>query len=388
MDTNEPKMRLVVGKKELLADVRHLQGLLIQYCDFLGNIGPGADWAPSAQQMLRNHAQFLEQARISLQSLDLASALIRHIFAMRPGDALAIPTKPPETHIDSNESDSTAGLGIEEIRHLIAQVNSLSRHAPIAFQERLRFLLNSLLRFLESLPEHNLERTEEILAEINLLTSDRESRYLVRDVARLARDVYNSVKAVSDGLPIETLEETSEGASEAVRKLRSVILRLERAATQNLDELEKVNALQSEDIQTLSAVRVAAKKIQGDLAKLKHSNPEASEALDMILERMGNDVSGTIMHLTSAYDRQAGRIMQQVSNQSFQDLTGATLKKIIAFVESVQLQLLAVLERYRSVLTLVQSDMGLRPGEQPAPIRTKTEASQDQVDQLLAQYGF
>src|SRR5579863_9888137 len=218
-ESGDPKMRLVVGKKQLLADVVQLQGLLDQYCGFLSTIQPGVDWSAGAQQLLRGHVQFLEQARISIQSLELAAALIRHILEMRAGDALAIPTRGVDPSNGSADLRFLHGgkLEPEELRHLIAQVNSLSGYAPIAFQERLRFLLNGLLRFLEMVSRANAESIDEVLSEINLLTSNRESRHLVREVARLARDVYNSVKEVSDGLPLETLEETTEGASEAVR---------------------------------------------------------------------------------------------------------------------------------------------------------------------------
>jgi chemotaxis regulatin CheY-phosphate phosphatase CheZ len=389
-ESGDPKMRLVVGKKQLLADVVQLQGLLDQYCGFLSTIQPGVDWSAGAQQLLRGHVQFLEQARISIQSLELAAALIRHILEMRAGDALAIPTRGVDPSNGSADLRFLHGgkLGPEELRHLIAQVNSLSGYAPIAFQERLRFLLNGLLRFLEMVSRANAESIDEVLSEINLLTSNRESRHLVREVARLARDVYNSVKEVSDGLPLETLEETTEGASEAVRKLRSVIQRLEKAASENLDQLEKVEAIQHEDIQLLSSAQGASRSAQQDLAKMKAACPEATDEVDRILERMGNEVGGTLMQLTAGYERQSEMILQQVSNQSFQDLSGATLKKIISFVESVQMQLLGVLDRYRSVLSLVQNDLGVRPSDTAPQIKPKTEASQDQVDQLLAQYGF
>jgi chemotaxis regulatin CheY-phosphate phosphatase CheZ len=383
-------MRLLVGKKELLADVLKLQGLLNQYCGFVEGIEPGNEWTGGAQQLLRNHVQFLEQARISLQTLELASALVRHVLGLRPGDTMAIPSRARRGNGAAPEAadGESPWPKAEDFRHLIAQINALSRHAPIAIQERLRFLLHGLMRFVDMLPQSSPERLEEVLTEINLLTSNRESRHLVREVARLARDVYNSVQAVSDGLPLETLEETSEGASEAVRKLRSVIQRLERAASQNLDQLEKVTALQSEDAHTLGASLEAARRIQSDLAKMKAAHPETAAAVDGILERMGNEVGGTIMRLSIGFEQQNDKIMQQMSNQSFQDLSGATLKKIIAFVESVQLELLAVLDRYRSVLNLVQTDMGIVPVEQPAPAKPQAEASQDQVDSLLAKFGF
>lgn len=389
-ERDEPKMRLLVGKKQLLADIYALKGLLDQYCEFLAAIGSGNDWSGDALQLLRNHVRFLGQARVSLQTLELAVALIRHILALRPGDTLAIPTRSPGAAGGAGEASVGAGTwpDSQDFRRLVAQINALSRRAPVVMQERLRFLLHGLLRFLETSSDESPERREEILSEINLLTSNRESRHLVREVARLARDVYHSVNAVVDGLPIEMLEESTEGASEAVRKLRSVIQRLEAAAGQNLDQLELVEAIQSQDTLALGEAQTAARRVQLDLAKLKAAHPDAASAVEIILERLGNEASAALMHLALGFGQQSEKILQQVSNQSFQDLSGATLKKTIALVESVQLRLLAVLERYRSVLSLMKSDMALTPAEPAAPVQPKTEASQDQVDKLLAQYGF
>jgi chemotaxis regulatin CheY-phosphate phosphatase CheZ len=399
------KIRLLVPKHELLADTAKLHGLLEQYCGFLDTIAPGASWTEAAQQLLRNHVQFLEQSRISIQSLELAAALIRHVLDLRPGDTLAIPVRTDRDVNPGFAADSTGRapswpdgpdswrgsvLTAAHARHAIAQINALSRNAPIAIHERLRFLLNGLLRFLEMQPDPDPNDLEQVLSEINLLTSDRESRHLVREVAKLTRDVYNSVKSVSDGLPLETLLETTDGATEAVRKLHSVIQRLEEAATQNLDQLEKVGAALSTDSQAVASVQAAARHVQLALAKAKAAHPEIAEALDPILDRLGNDVGSALMQVALTFDRESELVMHQVAHQSFQDLSSATLKRIIAFVESTQMELLAVLNRYRDVLKLVESDGTLR---QSTPIPTPTaapdsEASQDEVDRLLAEHGF
>ncbi len=384
-------MRLIVEKRQLLADAVRLQGLLDEYCAFLPTIGSDSEWTGRAQLLLRKHGQFLDQTRLSLQSLELAAALVRRVLALRPGEYIAVPIS------DSGRDRQAAPVedsgrrdrhGQEEVGRVIAQINALSNRAPLAIQQKLRFLLNGLQRFLDLLPNPDPEPLNQVLAEINLLTSSRESRHLVREVARLARDVYNSVNAMSEGFPVETLVESTEGVSEAVRKLRSVIQRLEQAANQNLDQLERLSAVQAEDAIAAGAAGQSLKRILHLLAALKSRHPSHAKGLDGVLDRLGNEAAAPLMHLSLAYQRQAETTLQLVSSQSFQDLTGATLKKIIAFIESLQLQLLAVLERYRSVLSLAQADEALRPGEpaqQPAP---RQEASQDQVDQLLSQFGF
>ncbi len=381
----EPRMRLLVDKRQLLADTERLQGLLDEYCRFLATIGAAAEWTGRAQLLLRRHGQFLDEARLSLQTLELAAAVVRRVLALRPGEAVAVPSRDVRASSVRNAGGPVPPAA-EAARHLIAQINALSKHAPLAIQERLRFLLHGLLRFLELLPRPDPQRMEQVLSEINVLTSNRESRQTVREVARLARDVYNSINALSQDLPLELLEESSEGASEAVRKLRGVIERLEQTATRNLDQLEQLEQVQAGDAPELDALRDSVKRIQQRVATLKHRHPAHAEALERVLERLGNEVAGAVMQLSQSQARQAESMLQLVSNQSFQDLTGTTLEKIIAFVESMQMRLIAVLERYRTVLGLLPADAA--PAA-PAPASAhKAEATQDQVDELLSKFGF
>ena len=386
-------MRLLVDKRQLLADTERLGGLLEEYCRFLATIGKDAEWAKRAQWLLRRHGQILDQAWLSLQTLDLAAALVRRVLVLRPGENLAVPTRDRQRS-PARGSESHAGPAGESARHLVAQINALSKRAPIAYQEQLRFLLGSLQRFLELPPAPDPRGTEELLSEINAITSNRASRRLVREVARLARDVYNSINAMSQDLPMDVLVESSQGASEAVRKLRGVIQRLEQTASQNLDQLERLDRVQAADAPELDALHGGARRIEKRLAELKLRHPAHAQALERVQERLGNEVAAAAMQLSHSHARQAEAMLQLVSNQSFQDLTGATLEKIIAFVESVQMQLIAVLERYRPVLEPGQPETVAAPPASVAPAVSKDSAvskdnaTQDQVDELLSKFGF
>jgi chemotaxis regulatin CheY-phosphate phosphatase CheZ len=381
-------MRLLVDKRQLLADTVHLQGLLEEYCAFLPTIAPGTDWVTAAQQMLRRHGRYLDQARLSLQTLEIAAALIRHILSLRPGEYFAIPMSAPERAVGARREGEPgqSWIGTEETRHVIARINGLAKHAPIAIQERLRFLLNGLLRFLEALPGQDPAALDGALSEINLLTSNREGRRLVREIARMAREVYESLGAMSDTLPLELLTESSQGISEAVRRVRSVIGRLEQAASENLDRLEAVVESQSAESQRLAVALQDARRLQRGLAEVKRRYPQHTTALDRILETLGNEVASTTMHLSVRYSQQDATLLRLISNQSFQDLTGVTLQKIVAFIESLQMQLLSILERYQAVLSVAESELAARPAP-PAPSRSG-ESSQDEVDSLLAKFGF
>ncbi|MEE8395587.1 MAG: protein phosphatase CheZ [bacterium] len=80
-------------------------------------------------------------------------------------------------------------------------------------------------------------------------------------------------------------------------------------------------------------------------------------------------------------------------NQGFQDLTGQTLKKTIEFIETLELQLVDLLQKYRPILGLTaqagQPAQVAEPGQEAAPqAAPQLRQSQDQVDSLLADLGF
>jgi chemotaxis regulatin CheY-phosphate phosphatase CheZ len=387
---DEPKIRVVLSKHHLAEELEQLGRIVQEYSEFLARLDPPADWTPAAQRLLKKHWDQLERARVSMQSLDLAGAVIRHVVAMQPGKRIAL------SFLDG-PADPGAGLPLaplplpttpESFRALVADVVALIRNAPLSMQEKLRFLLNSLLRLVTQAPGADPERLEELLSEINLLTSNRESQSLVHEIALLAREVYDSIQAVSEGLPLEALTESTEGASEAVRKLNGVMQRLEQAASENLDRVEVLIRKQEEDRKLVEGLNESLRAAQQRLAELKAAHPQHAQALERVQGHLSDGVGAAAMQLLMRTGTTADRHMTLLSSQGFQDHTGATLKRIIGFVEDLQGQIVSLLKRYKSVLELSLGPPNLsEQAEVPEPEEAKRQ-SQDDVDKLLANLGF
>ncbi len=383
----EPKIRLVVSKHQLATDLDCLHAVLEEYGQFLSTMEPIRDWPAKAQVLLKRHWDRLDRAKVSLQSLDLAGAVIRQVLAMPPGRRIVV------NLMESSADGAPPPLRLppatspESFRALVADIVGLTQHAPLAMQEKLRFLLGSLLRLVNQIPAGDESRLEEILSEINLLTSSRESQSLVREIALLAREVYDSIQAMSEGLPLELLNESTEGASEAVRKLNGVMQRLEQTATENLDRVESLIAKLEGDQQTLAGLTDALKATQQRLAELKVKHPQHAAALERVQAHLSDGVGSAAMQLRMRIGTTSERYMALMSSQGFQDHTGATLKRIISFVEQLQQQIVTLLEKYKSVLelSLGPPDLSEKPKEE---VPEAKQQSQDQVDNLLANLGF
>jgi chemotaxis regulatin CheY-phosphate phosphatase CheZ len=391
--SEEPKIRLVVSKQRLYEELGCLQQILEEYRDFLQRIDPPADWLGEAQELMRQHWARLDRAKMSVQTLDLAGAVIRQVLMLHPGSRVVLDLADssaaggPGATADPNSAAAASAQAAATFPALVAEINALASNAPLAMQEKLRFLLGSLLRFVSSLEVEDIHKVEDILAEMNLLTSSRESQSVLREIALMAREIYDSIKAMSDGLPLDALTESTEGMSEAVRKLNGVIQRLEQAATQNLDLIEGLMQSHVKDAAVLDGIHTGLRYAQQRLGESKVRHPEHAAALEGIQERLANTVAAGIMHLRKRHEEMSDTHMALMAQQGFQDHTGSTLKRTIQFVESLQMQLMGLLEKYRAVLEM---SLGVPDLSEPTA-GEKEEAlrqSQDQVDSLLANLGF
>jgi chemotaxis regulatin CheY-phosphate phosphatase CheZ len=384
---DDPKIRVVVSKRQLASDLRVLSGLLEEYGAFLAALDPPGDWTESARRLLKRHWDQLDFAKVSLQSLDLVGALIRQVLALQPGKRILFSEIETPTATPEPPAAAAATSPPQDFRALAAEMASLLSNAPLVMQEKLRFLLGSLLRMVSQVSAKDIGRLEEVLSEINLLTSSRESQSLVREIALLAREVYDSIQAMSEGLPLEALTESTEGASEAVRKLNGVMKRLEEAASQNLDQVEALIRRLEGDQAAAEELTQALRTIQQRLAELKAAHPRNAEALERIQTRLSDDVGATAMQLRMRAGATSERYMALLSSQGFQDHTGTTLRRIVAFVEQLQGQLLALLEKYQSVLALHLGPPDLSEEPMEGADQSGARQSQDEVDRLLAKLG-
>lgn len=381
------KIRVVVSKRQLASDLRVLSGLLQEYGAFLAALDPPGDWAENARRLLKRHWDQLDRAKVSLQSLDLVGAVIRQVLALQPGKRILFSEiETPAVTRGATEAAAQPPPP-QDFRALAAEMAGLLSNAPLAMQEKLRFLLGSLLRLVNQISSQDLGRLEEMLSEINLLTSSRESQSLVREIALLAREVYDSIQAMSEGLPLEALTESTEGASEAVRKLNGVMKRLEEAASQNLDQIEALIRQLEGDQAVAEGLTQALRAAQQRLAELKAAHPQSAQALERIQTRLSDEVGAAAMQLRMRNAATSERYLALLSSQGFQDHTGATLRRIVGFVEQIQGQLLALLEKYQSVLALHLGPPDLSEEPLVGADTPGARQSQDEVDRLLAKLG-
>ncbi|MDP1697171.1 MAG: protein phosphatase CheZ [Xanthomonadaceae bacterium] len=203
-----------------------------------------------------------------------------------------------------------------------------------ALPERIRALLQS-------------RDGQEIEDAITQMVRERENALFIA-LGQLARDLHESVKNVASALAEESGE--PGGMPEARKRLDEALDLSERAAHHSLDIGDRLLA----QTDLLAARATASERVAG-----------ADDALREAVLAFATSCRGDISELRVA--------------QGWQDLTGQRMKQVSGFLSRIEV----------SVLSLVQLAGSLGVSEPRAVPAARGDAStQEQVDDLLAQFGF
>ena len=385
---SEPFMQVVVEKRQLLADLSHMRVVMREYQALLAGGDNGEAWEDEALKLLRGHHAALSRARVSLQTIDLVQAILRQVLEHLRLDILTFRVEAPALESPDPEPEfaTWAAERHQTLVQMVGQMTALTSNAPLAMQQKIRLLLISILNLSKALSGGSREGVEKILNQINLLTSSRASRHLVREIAFIARDIYSTLDDLSESIPVQTLSESTEGISDAAGKLRSVIGQLETAALNNLDHLEKLSDRTRECDGILERLMTGLRRSQHILGELKREHPDLQAEIDALQDKLGDSIGSGVMTLKTNGEKTSQTLLDLVAHQSFQDLTGQTLKKTIQFIESLETQLLDLLRKYIPALDISLEKTG-EPDEKPSAEK-KPLTNQGEVDQMLADLGF
>lgn len=381
--TERTPMKVVMEKDKLLSDLVVLQEILGEYDALLARMSVDVDWQDEALDMMVAHKQYLAKTRVSLHLVELVNLLLDNLLQKVKVDNLTFRLQPPLPP----RASTPLAVNEEAIQKIIQEVNAVVRHAPLAMQERIRYLLLTLSKLFKALMAQDKNGVEDMLNQVNLLTSTRESQTLVREIALIAKEIYTTLNSFTDDIPLDSLNESADGMSEAVKKINGVIGRLEAAAFQNLETLEKLTQLGREDQQLLDKTLKGLRNAQTQLGNMKTNHPHLAARLSTLQDHLGDGMGAGMMLYLSRTQANQETYMSMLASQSFQDLTGQTLKKIITFIESLELQMIKLLQKYKPVLGTHKPSgkvTHVLKDAQESPLRQ----SQTQVDDLMAELGF
>jgi chemotaxis protein CheZ len=206
-----------------------------------------------------------------------------------------------------------------------------------------------LMEFMETVAAGDYDKADEMVQSLLQTqpgkTPSGMDEQLFKEVGRVTRKLHDSVKSFKEALDPRLKDMAIKDMPSAIDRLQFVIERTEEAANKTMGIVEKY-ILSMDDL--ASHIR-NIKEPEGSVEFLKKFKNNLEDDLTEVL-----------------------------TTQSFQDLTGQTLKKVITLVGDIEKEL---------VMLITAFGLKSEPGA-PVAVKAEEKVSQQGVDDLLKEFGF
>lgn len=261
---------------------------------------------------------------------------------------------------------------IDQIETLLSVGAPQACFAPQFSQQGTRFdrVLGTIKEFMMALSKGNCVNAQEVLLK---LAEQQQQAGLYNEIGGLARDLHNSLRDFMETVDPHLKEMVEEKIPDTGNRLEHILELTENAANTTIDHVEAMqrrNELEQKQLEELQ--RVVGKLMAiGD--KARENVSKGQEILKEISKSVEKNHNDLIVVLTA---------------QDYQDLTGQIILKIIQLLNDLELKLVNVIRTF-GVKSEERREAKTEELYGPAH-KAKTEAlhSQDDVDSLLAEFGF
>lgn len=199
-------------------------------------------------------------------------------------------------------------------------------------------IFDSMVQFMTSIAAHDYKKAEAAVQ--NILSNGQGD--LFREVGKITRRLHDTVKGFRDAIDPRLKEIMRQNMPTAVDKLQYVIDKTEEAAHKTMSVVEKYILQMDELADHIRAIK----------------EPSESAAY---LKKFKNSLEDDLTDI--------------LTTQSFQDITGQTIKRVITLVSEIEAELVRLIENF-----------GIKI-EQHDPAQAQM-VSQEDVDHLLKEFGF
>ena len=404
------KVKKTVSKKQFWSDFQKIKQWIGDYWYFIENL-PLDIFSEDKHiiEHLKDQHHSLIQTSVKVDILEMMSALIDLALRRIQREDLVFEI-PVKENVTTPDYQDIVGLAKQikdmeqSLQRLVEQVMFVARHLP-GDDHKLVRILETIGSLFKAIIRQDGDDIKIELNQINLLTSTKDSYLLVEEIGKVTREIYNSLQDISSNLDTGDIQMATDEMPDAVQKLYSVIQRLEDATNDNLDFLENLLQQCEENIKLAEGITLDCEYMKAQLSALEKKHPELKEEIRPLVNIVDDNLYAKTEKLLKALHEDDNSYITIMSNQGFQDLTGQTLKKIIDFMEKLELRLLNLIQSYSQQFgdkmftgeekkgsdMMTKRDIGVENEEIKlhGPDETDTKKSnQSDVDSLLAEMGF
>jgi len=202
-------------------------------------------------------------------------------------------------------------------------------------------LFDDMVVFLNAVTAHDYAKADETIQKI-IMESQGD---LYNEVGKVTRKLHDAVKSFKDSIDPKLSELAKNDMPNAVDRLHFVITKTEEAANKTMSIVEKY-------IMKMDEVADQIRKVQGP--------PETISYLKAFKNELEDDLTVIL------------------TTQSFQDLTGQTIKKVIELVAELEAELVKLIATFGVTIAPEAASKGPKP----------EQVNQSDVDDLLKNFGF
>jgi chemotaxis protein CheZ len=234
---------------------------------------------------------------------------------------------------------------------------------------KMQRLIESIKEFMRALSDGLWDRSQEILLD---LCEQNAKSDLYKEIGLLARQLHDALKDVTATLDPGLKEMVELKLPDSGNRLEYILELTERAANVTLDNVEVIQKRNQEAEACLALLRET-------LSGLRALGSPAQEKLNAGL--------GMLDTVRAVFDQNRDDLISILTAQDYQDLTGQIIQKIIKLLKDLEGRLVQVVRAFggRGAVKKPAQEELYGPAH-----KGKEEAlhSQDDVDSLLAEFGF
>jgi chemotaxis protein CheZ len=230
-------------------------------------------------------------------------------------------------------------------------------------------VVGTIKEFMLALSRKDMNKAQETLLR---LAEQKPQAGLFKEIGGLARDLHTQLRGFVSTLDPALKDMVEERLPDSGNRLEHMLELTEKAATTTLD---CVDAIQ----ERMDLGKGLLDRLEGALDGLQPLGDEARK-------RIG-DGKGAVAELREAAQKSSEELDVIMGAQDFQDLTGQIVLKIMQLLKDLEQKLMNVI---RTFGVRLEEGKKVQSEELYGPAHKKIEAlhSQDDVDALLAEFGF
>ncbi len=259
---------------------------------------------------------------------------------------------------------------LDKVQRLLTTVDpegDLTKTIP-AEDDLERKVLAKIKEFMAAFSEGDFEKAQEVLEE---LSSMQEGGEMFNEIGSMARQLHSALKEFATALDPALKELAEDYLPDSEDRLQHLMKLTEEAANTTLDCTEKLrDRLKRFD----SLIGTLTKHIE----RLKPIGDGAEKRLE--------EIESIIESIKVFKQEDKEDIDKILSAQNFQDLSGQTVLKVMDVMKELQDRLVSIIKSFG-----MKIEKKKKKDELYGPAHDKMEGalkSQDEVDALLAQFGF